>query len=421
MPRCSREAFAATRFLMAFDTATLLVTSVYITALLGGLLLFSWAQTRSSIALAMAGMTFLLIALGIGLLGASAPDFVTVSLAGGVLALSHGLLYSSARVFNRRPPIFLSALIGTVLWLLACEIGIFAASVEARAVVLSLIIGGYSLLLCIEFGHAGTERLPSAQAASALAGAHALFFLGRAALILGWGSNPSATEFAQSWSSIITFETLTASIALAFLFMSMSKERAEAGYRSAARVDYLTGILNRRAFVEAAEETIRREGNMRRTLSLLLFDLDHFKQINDDHGHPIGDRVLQSFCSVVSQLLPAGSLFGRLGGEEFAALVPGVETDRAYTLGDKIRQTFAEVTVLAGGKDVRATTSVGIAASPEAQVGLSDLLSGADAALYVAKSLGRDRVQVHGLDEELVAAKLQRESRAQLLRARAQS
>lgn len=398
------------RGLMLLDTPTLLVTTVYITALLGGLLLFSWAQTRSGIALAIAGTTFLLLALGIGLLGVRgiAPDFVTISLADGIFALSHGLLYSSVRVFNHRPPIFLSATIGAGVWLFASEFDLFIASEAARAVVISLIVAGYSFLLASEFSRTRKERLPSARAASALSAMHGLFFLGRAIFITGWGWHPAASAFAQSWSSIITFETLTATIILAFLFMGLAKERAEDGYRHAALVDFLTGISNRRAFMEAAEETIRREAECRRTLSLLLFDLDRFKAINDEYGHQIGDQVLRSFCAVVLQLLPAGAIFGRLGGEEFAALIAQTEISEAHSLADRIREAAAANPVFAGGNTVHVTTSVGVASSPEAQVGLSELLSAADAALYLAKSQGRNRVEMHGLEIALEAGRSQR-------------
>jgi diguanylate cyclase (GGDEF)-like protein len=152
-----------------------------------------------------------------------------------------------------------------------------------------------------------------------------------------------------------------------------------------------------------AEQTIGREARRGSTLSLLLFDLDHFKKINDEHGHRTGDSVLQSFCSVVSQLLPAGSLFGRLGGEEFAALITRTEIADACLLAEEIRQAFADVSVSAGGTAVRVTTSVGVASSPEAKVCLSQLLSAADTALYVAKARGRNRVQAHGLGGELAA------------------
>ena len=406
---------------MDLDLPTLLLTTVYITGLMGGLLLFSWAQTRSSTSLAMAGLTFLLIALGMGLLSVRGDmsNALSVSLAGSIFALAHGLLYSSVRMFNGRPPIFLSATVGAIAWLVASEFDLFSTSIEARAVVISVIIAGYSFLLSIEFARGGPEQLPSARAACILSAAHGFFFLLRAALILGWTSNATATAFAQSWSSILTFEALTAAVVLSFLLMSMSRERAEAGYRRAALYDYLTGIYNRRAFIEEAERTIRREAQRERSLSLLIFDLDRFKQINDEHGHPVGDQVLRSFCSLVSQFLPAGSLFGRIGGEEFAALVTDAEIDQAQRLGEEIRKAFADVVVVAGGNDVRATTSIGVASSPRGHVGLSELLSGADAALYVAKSRGRNCVQAHGLDERIVAAGKQRNSRSEIRRARA--
>jgi diguanylate cyclase (GGDEF)-like protein len=406
---------------MAFDTPTLLVTSIYVTGLLGGLLLFSWAQTRSGTSLAVAGMTFLLIALGIGLLSVrgATPGLVSISLAGGIFALAHGLLYSSVRMFNHRPPIFLSASVGAVLWLVACETDLVSTSSDVRAVVISIIIASYSLLLALEFGRMRKEQLPSARAASALAAGHGLFFLARAAIILGWTATPAAIAFAQSWSSILTFEALTAAVVLAFLLVSMSKERAEVGYKRAALVDYLTGISNRRAFMEEADRIITREAQRGRSLSLLIFDLDHFKRINDEHGHPTGDLVLQSFSEVAARLLPGDSIFGRLGGEEFAALVVGMEIEEAYYLGERVRLAFADLTIAAGGQQVRATTSVGVVSSPQAHVGLQELLSGADAALYIAKSEGRNRVRAHGLDSSLIAGTRRRAYRDAEARKRA--
>jgi diguanylate cyclase (GGDEF)-like protein len=405
---------------MAFDTPTLLVTTVYITGLLGGLLLFSWAQARGGNALAIAGMTFLLIALGIGLLAlrGDMPSTAVLNLASGILVLAHGLLYSSVRMFNHRPPIFLSASVGAFLWLVASEFDVVAVSTEVQAVVVSVIVAGYSFLLSIEFGHTRAERLPSAHAASAVSAAHGLFFLARAVFIIGWRAHPAAVAFAQSWSSIITFEALTAGVVLAFLLMSMSKERAEAGFRHAALIDFLTGTFNRRAFIKEAEHIIAREARKGRTLALLIFDLDRFKQINDEHGHSIGDRALQAFSSIALRLLPTGSIFGRLGGEEFGALIPAAEIEQACSLGEQIREAFAGVTICADGEEVRATVSAGVASSPQAQVGLSELLSGADAALYMAKTQGRNRVRAHGLDDQLSAAMRQRAEREPQLEAR---
>jgi hypothetical protein len=129
---------------MAFDIPTLLVTTIYIVGLMGGLLLFAWAQTRSGTSLALAGMTFLLIALGLGLLAVRGhvSSAISVSLAGGIFALAHGLLYSSVRMFNHRPPIFLSATVGAAVWLAASDLDILATSDDAQAVVISLIIAG---------------------------------------------------------------------------------------------------------------------------------------------------------------------------------------------------------------------------------------------------------------------------------------
>lgn len=389
---------------MAFDTPTLLVTTVYVTGLLGGLLLFSWARSRSGPALALVGMTFLLAALVIGVLGFiwGLPDVVGLSLADGVLALGHGLIYSSVRVFNHRPPIFLSATIGAILWLVASELDLVATSVELRAVVISLIVAGYSFLIAVELGRMGAETLPSARTAGMLAGAHGLFFLGRAAFILGWTGHPAATEFAQSWSSIITLETLTATVVLAFLLLSMTKERAEAGYERATRIDHLTGVLGRRAFVDEAERLLSDGSGGGRSMALLMFDLDDLKRINDEHGYSTGDAALRRFASLAVERLPSDSLIGRIDGEEFAALVPGADLDAACELGEAVCAAFARAEI--GRRGLHVTATGGAAASTDALVALSELLSAADAALSRAHAEGGNRVSAHGIDGRLLAA-----------------
>jgi diguanylate cyclase (GGDEF)-like protein len=132
------------------------------------------------------------------------------------------------------------------------------------------------------------------------------------------------------------------------------------------------------------------------TAVLLLMDLDHFKQINDRFGHAVGDRALRLFAAVVRAELAPGDVLGRLGGEEFAALLPGRDLAEAKAVADRIRRAFALAGETVAGHRVEARVSIGMALQHGSARRLEDLLEEADAALYRAKANGRDRVELPG-------------------------
>jgi len=132
--------------------------------------------------------------------------------------------------------------------------------------------------------------------------------------------------------------------------------------------------------------------------SVLLIDLDHFKSINDRFGHAIGDRVLQVFADTAKANTRSSDLIGRLGGEEFAAVLYNVSREKAVALAERIRSSFAEAASEVDGRPVAATVSIGVVLSPDATFDVPALLVQADQALYFAKERGRNRVEVATLD-----------------------
>jgi len=210
--------------------------------------------------------------------------------------------------------------------------------------------------------------------------------------------------------SVIGTEEVLATISIAFILLAMAKERAEYRLRTAAMVDSLTGIANRRAFLQDAETQLKRQMTEPRPMAVLLLDLDNFKSINDRFGHAIGDRVLQKFAEVGSGCMRRYDIFGRLGGEEFAALLVDTSRERALAVAEQIRSSFVEVTGMVEGKPVVATVSIGVVISYDAVLDLSALLAQADHALYRAKDNGRNRIEIASI--ELILDRVKRASAA---------
>ena len=185
----------------------------------------------------------------------------------------------------------------------------------------------------------------------------------------------------------------------------MAKERTEYRHKTAALVDPLTGISNRRAFLQDFEVQLKRQASDPRPMAVMLLDLDNFKSINDRFGHAVGDRVLQVFAEVAGNCMRRTDLFGRLGGEEFAALLVDAPRDRAISVANEIRRSFADATNEVDGRPVTATVSIGVVITYDAVLDVSALLAQADHALYRAKDNGRNRVELASIELILDRAK----------------
>ena len=146
---------------------------------------------------------------------------------------------------------------------------------------------------------------------------------------------------ASAWLSVLSLEAFLMTIATAFILLAMSKERTELRHKTAAMTDPLTGLLNRRAFLQDAEALLQQQIARDRPIGVLLIDLDHFKSINDRFGHAVGDKVLQIFAKTAQANLRQTDLVGRLGGEEFTVVLADASIDNAYLVADRLRNAFA--------------------------------------------------------------------------------
>jgi diguanylate cyclase (GGDEF)-like protein len=160
-----------------------------------------------------------------------------------------------------------------------------------------------------------------------------------------------------------------------------------------ARMDVLTGIPNRRAFMQAAEQEVLRAQRYGTPLTVAVLDLDHFKSINDTHGHAAGDHVLINRANLLAASVREVDSVGRMGGEEFAIIMPGTPLSEAIQAIERIRQAFEQNPVSDGEQLIRSTASFGVAEYPGADPTVDGLLAKADGALYLAKARGRNRVE----------------------------
>jgi diguanylate cyclase (GGDEF)-like protein len=385
---------------MNLDIHTLFLVTIYVEAMLGLLLLFAWVQNTAITAVAWWAWAHLFRAGSIALFGkfGSTSDLVSIDAANLLLFLSFGLMWTGARVFGGRAPSPIGLIAGATIWLAASHLTVVAESMEARIFVSCGIIAAYSWMSAYEFWRGRDEPLVSRWPAIFMLFAHGALFLLRTplSLILPWVAGMQI--FDSVWMIVLSFESLLFTIAIAFIFLATAKEHTEFLHKTASMVDPLTGIANRRAFLEGSEELARRIEVDPRPVSVLLIDLDHFKSINDNFGHAVGDRVLQLFAKTATARLGPWDLLGRLGGEEFAVLLYDADHDRALTAAEEIRHSFAENARMVDGCEVRATASIGVAVSQEMPLDVHTLLGQADEALYCAKERGRNRVETSSLD-----------------------
>ena len=385
---------------MNLDVNTLFMVTIYVEAILGLLLLFAWAQNTAIHAVAWWGFAHLVRASSVVLFGmyGQAPDLITIDLANALLFTAFAVTWTGARVFDGRPvePVYLVT--GAVLWLLVCRLPVLADAVETRSLIASGIITAYTWLTAYEFWRGRSEQLVSRWPAIFMLFAHGALFLLRTPLasMLPW--SPTNNMLGSVWLTVLSFEALLFTISVAFILLAMAKERTELRHRTAAMIDPLTGIANRRAFLQDAALLAKRHGNNPRPTAVLLIDLDHFKSINDRFGHALGDRVLEIFTDSASHSIRSSDLIGRLGGEEFAAVLYDISRDKAVAVAERIRESFAQASQEVNGRPVCATVSVGLVHCEEAAFDVAELLAQADQALYFAKEHGRNRVEIASLD-----------------------
>jgi diguanylate cyclase (GGDEF)-like protein len=381
---------------MHLDMQTMSAVNVTVTAILGGVLLFTWARERDSAFVGWWGLALLTMSAGVTLTAVPiGPHAELLHLGLATIALSDAIKWKAAEEFAFGRARLLLMLLGPVGFLVALQSG-YLDSFDHELGVLCTILAVYNFAAAGSLAGVTEDQLPSRWPAVILLVVTGLGYLSWLPLNLAMPIGEVQWAAFSMWFPGIILLTLLLRIALAFIVLSMAKERQELEQRVDALTDALTGLPNRRALFEVADalgQNCQIKGD---AISVLIFDLDHFKETNDRFGHALGDRVLKLFASTASAQLNGTSLIARLGGEEFVAILPGADPLEAFGAGEAVRRTFANSAAFVDGLAVGATVSVGAASDVGTEGDLNALLRRADAALYVAKRAGRNRVELLG-------------------------
>ncbi|MBM9401823.1 GGDEF domain-containing protein [Gluconacetobacter azotocaptans] len=305
------------------------------------------------------------------------PTLLAITVGNSLVLLALALFWQSVmRLYGHRlSPWALAA--PPLLWLALCTTASFRRSFDLRVETAMVLVG---LLVALPLRQ--LLRVPretkSHQALIVVGSFHVACCGIRGALT----AFPQLTGWQSVATTIIPFEMMSYVLLWPGLMLTLVAERAVLQARTMALQDDMTGVMNRRGFWQAAE-TLPRRG-------LLLFDIDHFKHINDTYGHASGDVVIRHFSRIATATLGKDAIFGRIGGEEFAAAFSGLSAGALHLHGEQVRLAFAEAS---RARHIEATVSVGLAAPTTLDLPLGDQMAIADWALYRAKRMGRNRVE----------------------------
>jgi diguanylate cyclase (GGDEF)-like protein len=377
---------------MLLDPATLFAVATSITGLLGVFLLVLWFQERSMRAMAWWGGAYVMGACAVTLWGAQGQTIgsyilLTPEMPNAFLFIACGMIWSGARLFYGRKVLPGAMFAGATAWAIAMQYADFSDSDHARVLLSSIVIALYAFLTAFELRRERRRGLAARWCWIAIPLLHSAVLLSPVGLTLMFPDAISADDV----FALFAFETVIYVVGTAFVVVVMAKEHVALVHKTAAMTDLLTGLFNRRAFLQTAHTLIAQRRRKSLPVSVLLFDLDKFKSINDRFGHAVGDDALRVFAATALANVRATDVIGRLGGEEFAAIIPG-NAEEAGLVAERLRAAFQVAGVVISGHQMGATVSIGIAtAIPPVEIDV--LLARSDAALYRAKHNGRNRVE----------------------------
>ena len=376
--------------LMSFDTSTLYLFATMVAGMLGAMLLLFGRQENIP-ALKWWGTAYLLGASSVAIWtigGAALGEPLLLALhALGFLAC--GMVWNASRVFHGRKSNLPALSFGAIVWV-GMVLALPSMNPAMRMIVGASIVAIYAGLTASELWNERRRTMHKRWPAIVVPVVHG--FVLALPILLGSVLRPHDETFTSSiWVTAFSIELVLYAIGTVFVIFMLVSDRAVTVHKTAASVDPLSGMLNRRGFSEASNRLIEREAAAGRPVTVMIFDIDHFKGINDRFGHPAGDEILKLFSTVVISNLRINDLSGRIGGEEFAALL-ACSLDEGVIVAERVREAFEGSNIACEEGPVDTTVSIGVAGGP-AGTELEVLLAAADTALYQAKRSGRNRVE----------------------------
>lgn len=375
---------------MQFDIFTVMAASSVVVVVLGGAILLFWSRDRAAYWMAWAAVSFAVLAAGNAL--AMARPMLHINISAGVgtsfLIVGFGIFWQAMRVFEGRAPLLWPLPIAVGVWVILFGFTPFHYDLAVRIMVSSSLMTAGIWLGAYELWLGRREVLPSRYAAIGV-----LVFLGSIfamRVVLAYvapypvGSQPVDGAWVAGFNGLLV---LSAILTAAFL-ISLNLERRELRQRELARTDPLTGLLNRRALDERYARP-----DVAGDAAVVVFDLDNFKLINDIYGHATGDALILEFSRICMRNVRQTDIAGRLGGEEFVLVLPGVSQEIAWKTAERIRRAFEDTIVETAEGEVVCTVSAGVDGSKVFGESLQDVLERADNELYRAKRDGRNRVR----------------------------
>src|ERR1700710_54348 len=306
---------------MLLDISTLYLVATMMAAMLGAMLLF-FGRQESIPAWKWWGTAYLLGAASVALwtLASSALGEMLSLALNAVGFVACGMVWNASRVFHGRKPNLPGLVLGAIAWIAAA----MTLAPEASAMRMTIgagIVAIYAALTAAELWSERRRTLQKRWPALAVPVLHGFVLM--LPILVGDLLHPHGDMFSGSiWVTVFSIELVLYAVGTVFVIFMLVSERTVTAHKTAASMDPLTGMLNRRGFSEATSRVIEREANAGWLSTVLIVDNDHFKSINDRFGHPAGDEILKLFSTIVINSLRISDLSGRIGGEEFAALLP---------------------------------------------------------------------------------------------------
>jgi diguanylate cyclase (GGDEF)-like protein len=375
---------------MSFDTSTLYLFATMVAGMLGAMLIFFGKQENVP-ALKWWGAAYLLGAASVAIWTIGGPklgDPIILAL-NAVGFVACGMVWNAARVFHGRKPNLPGLMFGAIAWI---GVSVVLPSLDSamRLTMGAAIVAIYAALTTSELWTERRRAMQKRWPTIVVPVTHGCVLM--LPILLGDLLRPHDETFSSSvWVTAFSIELVLYAIGTVFVIFMLVSDRAVTVHKTAASIDPLSGMFNRRGFAEACARVIEREATAGRPVTVMIFDIDHFKGINDRFGHPAGDEILKLFSTVVINNLRISDLSGRVGGEEFAALLP-CALDEGVLVAERVREAFEASGIVCEDGPVDTTVSIGVAGGP-AGTELEGLLAAADTALYQAKRSGRNRVE----------------------------